>query len=253
MRGYIAFFKKEWLEAVRSYRLVILLIAFAIFGIMSPLTAKLTPFLLENLMPEGISIQISEPTAIDSWMQFFKNIPQMGTIVILLMFSGLFANEIQKQTLVPFLTKGLSRAQVILSKLSISYVLWTISYFLSFFITYAYTIYYWDMSNISHLAEVIIGAWIFGLLLVSILMLAGVIFSSYSGALLGTGAFIAVLLLLQIIPDFHANPIYLFSNGVAVMQNQADIDYTYWQASISIAISIIASVCSIVIFNRKRI
>ena len=132
MRGYIAFFKKEWLEAVRSYRLAILLIAFAIFGIMNPLIAKLTPYLLENLMPEGISIQISEPTAIDSWMQFFKNIPQMGTIVILLMFSGLFANELQKQTLVPFLTKGLSRAQVILSKLSISYVLWTISYFLSF-------------------------------------------------------------------------------------------------------------------------
>ncbi len=34
------------------------------------------PELIGSFMPEGIEITISEPTALDSWAQFFKNIPK---------------------------------------------------------------------------------------------------------------------------------------------------------------------------------
>src|SRR5690554_2518719 len=126
MRHYIAFLKKEMLESIRTYKLFIMVIVFSLFGVMNPLAAKLTPYLIETLIPEGNMINIPEPTALDSWAQFFKNINQMGLIVTLLIFSGILVNELSKGTLINMLTKGLSRKAVILSKYSSMVIIWTL-------------------------------------------------------------------------------------------------------------------------------
>ena len=96
MKGYIAFLKKEWLEQLRTYRLFILIIVFFIFGMMNPLTAKLTPLLLENFAVEGMKITMPDPTAMDSYMQFFKNNTSMGLIALILVFSGILSSELSK-------------------------------------------------------------------------------------------------------------------------------------------------------------
>ena len=43
MNYFTVFFKKELMESVRTYKLLIMLTIFLVFGIMNPLTAKLTP------------------------------------------------------------------------------------------------------------------------------------------------------------------------------------------------------------------
>ena len=53
MRAFLAFMKKEWLEQIRSSRLIILTILFVLFGIMNPAIAKLTPWLFE-VMAESL-------------------------------------------------------------------------------------------------------------------------------------------------------------------------------------------------------
>lgn len=67
MRGYLAFVKKELLEQVRTYKLLILLLVFFIFGMLSPLMAKLMPEILRQMPMDGITITIPDPTAIDSY------------------------------------------------------------------------------------------------------------------------------------------------------------------------------------------
>lgn len=49
MKSLLAFMKKEWMEQVRSGRLLILVIIFILLGIMNPAVAKLTPWLLEMM------------------------------------------------------------------------------------------------------------------------------------------------------------------------------------------------------------
>ena len=44
-----AFMKKEWMEWNRTGRALILLLVFALFGIMNPAFAKLTPWMMEML------------------------------------------------------------------------------------------------------------------------------------------------------------------------------------------------------------
>ena len=105
MRAYLAFTKKELFEFTKTYKLLLIVTVFLIFGFMNPVVAKFTPDLMESLMEEGIKISLPEPTIFDSWTQFFKNITQMGLIVLVIIFSGLISNELSKGTLINMLTK----------------------------------------------------------------------------------------------------------------------------------------------------
>lgn len=116
MKSFSAFFKKECMELTRTYKLFLMGILFFILGVMNPLTARYTPELIENFMPEGMEILLPEPSAADSWMQFFKNVPMMGLIILVLVFSGMMAQELSKGTLLNILTKGMPRPTVLLSK-----------------------------------------------------------------------------------------------------------------------------------------
>ena len=128
MKGYLAFTKKEFMECIRSYKFMILIIVFLAFGFMNPIFAKYMPELLKSMMPVGMSMELPQPTVFDSWAQFFKNINQMGLIIFLLSFSSILSTEIQKGTLINIVTKGLSRKKILLSKMTFLVCVWTICY-----------------------------------------------------------------------------------------------------------------------------
>ena len=96
MKALIAFTKKELLEQVRSGKLLFLTILFVLFGIMNPAIAKLTPWLMEtladSLAESGMIVTEVTVSAMDSWVQFFKNIP-IALIAFALMESGIFTRE----------------------------------------------------------------------------------------------------------------------------------------------------------------
>ena len=81
MKTLFAFMKKEWLEQVRSVKLWICIGLFVLFGVMNPAVAKLMPIILdafsEALEGSGMTITQVEVSALDSWMQFFKNMPDI--------------------------------------------------------------------------------------------------------------------------------------------------------------------------------
>src|SRR5512133_2582011 len=120
------------MEYLRTYKFFALIAVFLFFGFMNPITAKVMPELLDSLMPEGMSINLGTPTALDSWAQFFKNISQMGAIVLVIILSGIMANEFSRGTLINMLTKGLSRQTVILAKFTAAVATWTLAYVLCF-------------------------------------------------------------------------------------------------------------------------
>ena len=119
MKSLYAFVKKESLELIRSGKLVLLVIISCLFGIMNPFIAKITPWLMEmmsdQLAESGMSITTIKVDAITSWTQFYKNVPLLLIIFVIIM-SGILTNEYQKGTLINILTKGLERWKVIIAK-----------------------------------------------------------------------------------------------------------------------------------------
>jgi len=154
MKGFKAFIAKEIRELIRTKRLMILFGIFVIIGIMNAAIAKLTPKFLEMMAKEleeqGITLGAVNVTSMDAWSQFVKNIPT-ALIVLLIMFGGIYTSEYSKGTLIPLLTKGLSRSTVVLSKLVVMLLSWSLGLWLCFGITYFYSGFYWDNSVVHEL------------------------------------------------------------------------------------------------------
>lgn len=220
MSGYYAFLKKELLESIRTYKLLILIAVFFIFGMLSPLTAKLMPDLLSSFLPEGITLTVAEPTALDAWMQFFKNTSQMGLILTVILFSGILGTELTRGTLINMLTKGLSRHAVILSKLTAMILLWTVSYMTAFVVTWGYTAYLFPNDVPPHLGLSVFCLWLFGTFLMTLFLFAATLVKSSYGALILTGAVSALLAMVNIAPLAQKyNPLILALNNTALLTN----------------------------------
>ena len=254
MRNYTAFLKKEIMESYRTYKATIMLIIFLIFGIISPLTAKMIPDLLGTFMPEGVSITLADPVALDSWAQFYKNIPQMGLIVTVILFSGILSAELSKGTLIIMLTKGLSRVAVILAKFTCMALIWTLSLALSFVLTWSYTVFLFPGGETAHLLFSVFCLWLFGVFLLALLIFAATLVNSNYGCLLITGAGVIVCILINIIPEAHRyNPITLATQNMNLLMGAMDVQSLLIAVAITAGLSLIFLISAVMIFRKKRL
>lgn len=255
MKAYTAFIGKEFIEYVRTYKLLIIGLVFLLLGIMSPLTAKYMPDIIRTFMPEGIQITITEPTALDSWLQFVKNVSQMGTFVIVILFSGMMAGEYSKGTLINILTKGLPRRTVVFAKFTQAAVLWIAAYFLSFGVAYAYTWFYWrDGAIVKGLLEAVLGIGVFGIFLVAATLLGSIMVKTSYGSLLFTGGLVVLQMLLNMIPKVKDyNPIQLISGGGPLLQGQLEAGSLLKPIAVAMGCIIVSVIASCLIFNRKKL
>ncbi|WP_234120793.1 ABC transporter permease [Clostridium hydrogenum] len=254
MKNYIAFLKKELLESVRTYKFFIIIAVFFAFGMMSPLAAKLMPKLISYANQDGMKISMPEPAAIDSWKQFFKNISGMGLIVAALIFSGVLANELSKGTLINMLTKGLNRSTVILSKFTAMIIIWTISYTLAFAMAFIYTAYLFKNHEMHNLFFSIFCLWLFGVFLLAVILLGGVLVKSSYGSLFITGIALAILMFLNAFPKLQKyNPFSLTAYNAALLTKSVKVSELYYPIFISCALIAGCIIGSISIFNKKQI
>jgi len=256
MNQFIAFTKKELWESVATFRLYILLAVFALLGVMGPLMALLTPAILESLATgdTGITIILPEPTYVDAWVQFFSGFAQMGTLALAVIFSGIMGSEFSKGTLINLLTKGLKRHTVILSKFFSAGVLWTGAIIISVGVAYVYTAIYFETEPIPHFVLVFGAPWLFGLFMITLLILGGTLFGNLYGSLaVGLGTFFT-LLILNIIPAVERfNPVSLSSGTLAIIMGTSEAS-DFIPAVIVCTISIIVLVIgAIIIFNKKKV
>lgn len=253
MRGFIAFLKKEITENIRNYRLLIMLSIFFIFGVMSPLLAKFTPQLMESLMP-NLAEAFENTTALDSWTQFYKNVSSLGLSLTIILFSSCLSGEYAKGTLTIMLTKGLSRSAVVLSKFSVVAVILTVSYWLSFGVTYGYTAYLWPGDSLPYIFFAAFALWIVGLLYLCILMLGCVLFrQAFTSILFLLVISVIMGLLEQIEQTAGFSPAILLSKNVDLISGEVAISYFIIPLIISVFLSAILLIVSITVFNKKQL
>lgn len=176
---FIAFLKKEILEIIRTSKIIILPALFLFFGILSPLSARYMNNILSFVGKEqGISITLPDPTFVDSYGQFFKNIYFMMIIVTILIFSGTVSEEKMKGTIVLVLTKCLSRNGFIIGKLMSAILLFTCSYAFGTAICVYYTsLLFPEFINPGIWAGLFM-FWIFGILMLTMTILASLLCKS---------------------------------------------------------------------------
>lgn len=254
MRIFLSLLKKEAIEGARTKKMISTFTLFLFIGLISPLTAKLTPMILQSIATGNIDINVAPPSEIDSWTQFFKNISQIGMFGLAIILSTQMVNEFQKGTLINLLSKGLPRYQVVLSKIFYDFILWFIAYFCSFILTYFYTKYFFGISfPIRNILMAALLPFIFGLFLISLEILAGVISGNVIGTLILTSAGIVIQLILSIRDEIvKYMPIALIRKPVNLIKGIGYDDYYVLIITGSILL-ILCIVISIAVINKKQI
>ncbi len=249
-----AFLKKEWMEGLRTGRTGILLLLFALFGVMNPAIAKLTPWLIETMSESfasaGIVTTAVTVDAMFSWMQFYKNAP-MALLLFLLLSSGSFTAEYQKGTLIPTVAKGLPRWKILAAKALALSALWTALYFLCYGITYGYNAYFWDNHIAAHLLFAAACYWMFGIWLLALLVLFSTLAKTSSQVLLGIGAAAIALYALSVFPKCSKILPLKLMDAMPLLQSLASPQDYYAPMALSGITALLCIALSIPCFNRK--
>lgn len=256
MKPFIAFLKKEYLEQLRTGKILILGIIFCLFGIMNPAITKLTPWMMEllseQLAENGMMVVNMEVNALISWTQFFKNM-QMLLIIYIIMFSGILTTEYQKNTLINVITKGLKRCKILVSKMVIMTVLWTLGCLISYGITYGYNAYFWDNSIAHNLLFATFCFYLLGVWLISLILLASTFFKSASAVTLSVGAVFLVSYLLGLLPKMKSYlPSYLLGSA-DLLSGAANTSVYYIAIGVTLVLIAANIMIAIISFNRRNI
>lgn len=256
MKSLFAFIKKEFVEQLRSGRLMILGLLFVLFGIMNPAIAKLTPWILEtmadSLAESGMIITDVKVSAMDSWVQFYKNIP-MGLLAFVLLESSIFTKEYATGTLVLSLTKGLERYKVVISKTVVLTVLWSLGYWLCFGITYGYNTYFWDNSVAQNLVFSIVCWWLFGVMIVAVMVLFSAVAKSNTGVLLGTGGVVLASYLIALLPKCSKYLPTVLADGNSLIYGIKEENAYTAAIIIAVVATVLCLIISIPLFNKKQL
>ncbi len=256
MKPLFAFMKKEILETARTGRLIILVLLFALFGIMNPAIAKLTPWMMEmfsaSLAESGLTVANVQVDAMTSWGQFFKNIP-IALIAFVLIFSDSFTKEYRSGTLLLALTKGLSRYKVVLAKTVLLFSLWTLGYGLCFSITYGYTVYFWDNGIARHLFSAAAMWWLFGVWVISLVVLFSSLLQNNTSVILCTGGIVLLAYVLRAIPKAKAYSPALLMNVNSLLCGVEEANVYREAVLAAVAFAAIFVVLSVLNMNKRQV
>lgn len=118
MSAFAHFLRKEVTEIMRTWRLPTVGGVLLLFAVMSPLAALATPAIIASVTSAqpGLVIRVPDPTYLDSYAQWVKNLSQMGLLLVVFSSAGLIAGEKSSGTAVLIVTKPVSRFGIVVAK-----------------------------------------------------------------------------------------------------------------------------------------
>jgi len=193
MTGFGVLMRKELLEQWRTWRMLVVGIIFAIFGIGSPILARYTPELVKALASDQFTGVIPTPTITDAIVQFQKNLGQTGILAAILLAMGSVAVEKERGTAALLLTKPLARGAFLSAKLAAIGATLLVGTLVAGIGAYAYTAFLFSAPPLAGYAAMC------GLLFLSLMTYASLTFlgstltrSSLAAAGIGIGAMVLV-------------------------------------------------------------
>lgn len=115
MWTFKAYLRKEFIEATRQYKYLMLAVGIIAFAILDPIMLKLLPNLLKGKLPEEVVafFVTTQTTVVQSYI---KDLNQIGILFIIFIISGTLCEEIYNQKLVFPYSKGASPKSIVLVK-----------------------------------------------------------------------------------------------------------------------------------------
>jgi ABC-2 type transport system permease protein len=251
--NFQAALRKEMLEQLRTYRLLMVGAVLIVFGLLSPLLAKITPEIIK-MIPEGETIAqlLPPPTILDAVAQYLKNTGQFSILLALLVTMGAVVQEKDKGTAAMMLVKPLPRLTFLMAKFTALALMFIVTIAIAGLACYYYT---WLLFG-----ALDVPAWLAlnGLLLVFVLvyvaltLFCSVLMKSQAGAGALALGLLFIISLIGSIPGLGEHlPGQLLTWGGGLMAGETE---TYWSALwVSLGIIVAALAGAGLIFQKQEL
>lgn len=253
----MAFLKKEFKAIFKTYRWWVIPLVFIIFALMGPPGAKLTPQIIKVALPQGMKMTVPEPTLIDAFGQWFRNLSQMGLFAAILLTMGIVAEEKSSGTILLIVTKPVSRANLVLSKFLAQSVWLTLSLIVSAAVTFIYAGLIFKFDRLAEFAQANALFILYYLLAVAVTVFFSTVFKSQIVA--GGLSLITVLLasmvsaLSKVFDKYAPTGLTTVGTKLALGQKGAELAQSIWPALTAAVMIFLLLSAAIVIFNREEL
>ena len=252
MSVFVAY-RKEWLELIRSHRLLVVAVVLVFFGLTSPLFAKFTPEII-TLLPGGeeISKIIPTPTVWDAIAQYVKNLGQFGIILALLLTMGAIAQEKDKGTAAMMLVKPLPRGAFLAAKFIALGSMFAVALAAAGIACYYYTLLLFESMNLLHWLLLNLLLFVYVMDFVALTLFCSTITKSQAAAGGIALGLMIVLGLIGAIPGLGKYlPGELITWGVRLMQG--DLTASWTALGVSFGLIVVPLLAAWLIFERQEL
>jgi ABC-2 type transport system permease protein len=247
-------FRKEWLEGIRSYRFLIVAVVLILFGISSPLIAKVGPQILTVALPNGNEIaQLIKPATVwDAVTQYLKNMGQFCVILTVLLGMGAVAQEKDKGTAAMMLVKPLPRGSFLGAKFLGLAAMFAVSIAIAGIGIYYYTMLLFESMNVLHWMILNVFLMIYTMVIIAITLFCSTITRSQAAAGGITVGILAIGWISGAIRGFGKYlPGELNTWGVRLLQG--DTSPSWIAFGVSIALIVVSLLAAWLIFKRQEL
>lgn len=252
MSGFRAFLRKDLREIVRTWRIWVLPGFLAFAALTGPPTARFTKELLETLGGGGFGAMIPDPTWVDSYAQWTKNLTQLVTIALLIALGGAVSSEKRAGTAVMVLTKPVSRAAFVASKFLSTAVLLVGATLVGMVVTWGVSLIFFPDAPFGTLLAATLAWLVFALLLVAVVIAASAAVDSGAGASgIGLGFFLLLTIAALWGPMVRWTPAGMV-NGPVTVGAGIDVDLT-WPLLTSVLLMGVFLVVAVRVFERREL
>lgn len=250
--SFRAFLVKDLREIVRTWRIWVLPGILLFSALTGPPTAAFTAELLSTLGDDIFNPMMPDPTWIDSYAQWTKNLSQLVTFALIIAFGGAISGEKRSGTAVLVLTKPLTRASFVASKFVSTAMLLVVATLATMVVTWGLTLIWFPDAPFGPLLAATAAWLLFALLLVAVVLVGSATVDSGVGAAgIGLGFFFLLMLAGIWGPMLRWTPAGMVNAPVAL---GADVDVDLlWPALTTATLAALLVWVAIRVFERREL
>jgi len=253
VNGATRFLRKEFTEILRTWRIWVVPGLLLFFAITSPILAELTPAMLESVATgqSGVQIIVPDPTYVDAYAQWIKNLQQIVTFALLLTAGGMIAGEKASGTAILVLTKPVSRTAFVLTKFVSNAMLLVVFTALGTIACWGVTYVVFGEAPIERLIAST-AAWLaFALLMLALMTLYSAGLKSLAAGGAGIATFFALSVLSLWGPALRYSPAGISAASGALLMGQSA--RLLWPGITSALTVVLALAGAVMVFKRQEI
>lgn len=254
MNATLVFARKEALEIVRTWRVLVLPAIILFFAISAPLLARFTPEIVGAVGGAQLgAIPLPDATYIDAYAQWIKSLGQIFLFALIIIYGGIVSSETSNGTAILVLTKPMSRGAFVAVKAAIHSTFLAALVIIGTLVAWGVTAAVFGQAPLEPLWSGTLVWLVLGVFYITLMTFLSVLITSAAGAAgAGIGAFVLLTMgsLWKTLADY--SPAGLAGRAAALAAEQPVSDLL-WPVLVSLAAAVALVVAAAVLFRRKEL